>query len=136
MKRELKFIAWDGKRIIQNVVPTSKGNFGCWQKEGNEMVLLYSLKGKVMEFTGLKDSNDKDIYEDDVLSYTVFDHNDNDTQFKGVVNWVGSGFIVTQNPDVFSNGEYGIELFWVHNQDCELSVIGNIHENPELLGND
>jgi uncharacterized phage protein (TIGR01671 family) len=85
----------------------------------------------VRELTGLPDKNEVDICDGDKLSYTIFDHNDNDKQYTGVVKWFGSGFIVTQIPDDQGNGEYGIELFWIHNQDCEIEVIGNIHENKK-----
>ena len=87
------------------------------------------------QWTGLVDCNEVDVYDGDILNYTVFDMNDNDTQFKGVVKWVGCGFIITQIPDSLSNGEYGLELYWVAQQDCELEVIGNIHKNPELIKN-
>jgi uncharacterized phage protein (TIGR01671 family) len=85
------------------------------------------------QYIRLKDKNGKKIFEGDILYYTIFDHNDNDTQFKGVVKWFGAGFIVTQIPDKLCNGDYGLELFWVHNQDCEIEVIGNIHENKNLI---
>jgi uncharacterized phage protein (TIGR01671 family) len=83
----------------------------------------------VGQLIGLTDSIDIDICDGDELSYTIFDHNDNDKQYTGVVKWFGSGFVVTQVPDDQGNGEYGIDLFWIHSQDEELEVIGNIHEN-------
>ena len=88
---------------------------------------------ELIQFTGLKDKNGKEIYEGSILSYTVFDMNDNDTQFIGVVNWFGAGFIATQIPDSRHNGEYGIELYWIHNQDMELEIIGNKFEHKYLL---
>lgn len=126
MSREIKFRAWD--KSIKKMIQPHNGDFIKWHAMSNWKDCLI-----VMQFTGLLDKNGKEIYEGDIISYTIFDHNDHDTQFKGIIKWVGSGFIVTQIPDTLHNGDFGIELYWVWQQDEEFEVIGNIHQNPELL---
>tara|TARA_R110002167_G_scaffold290181_4_gene495223 strand:+ start:309 stop:704 length:396 start_codon:yes stop_codon:yes gene_type:complete len=125
MSREIKFRAWNGEQMVSPDYITRDG-IGYWKENS-----IPSYSTDLMQFTGLKDKNELDIYEGDELSYTIFDYNDNDKQYTGVVKWFSSGFVVTQVPDNQGNGEYGIELFWIYSQDDELEVIGNIHENKQ-----
>jgi len=90
-------------------------------------VTRYEVDPKTVgQFTGLHDKNDVEIYGGDIVDYTLFDAMDNDTQYKGVIE--------------FSGGVYWIEtdgtshmLYDVIMQDCELEVIVNIYENKSLL---
>lgn len=93
---------------------------------------------ELMQFTGLKDKNGKEIYESDVVRilYTGWrskDDNDKRTleQYKkdissiGVVEFELYKYIIKFNEGVYDNiipGNHG-----------ELEAIGNIYENPELL---
>ncbi|WP_300692344.1 MULTISPECIES: YopX family protein [Helicobacter] len=79
---------------------------------------LQQLKPELLEvefYTGFKDENGCKIYEGDIL----------DTgDFRDVVKFEKSkGWILQETLD--SLDDY---------QDLQLEVIGNIHENPELLG--
>ena len=70
----------------------------------------------VEQFTGLLDKNGREIYEGDVVKCrAVLDDN---KIFNKAVEWSNGGFI--------ANGALGVN----HNL---VEVIGNIHENPELL---
>lgn len=75
----------------------------------------------LMQSTGLKDKNGVEIFEDDVvkLKYTIA----NDLEFFKVNQFRGGAWRI-------DNSRRGSGL-WLRNEDCE--VIGNIHENPELL---
>lgn len=88
----------------------------------------------VGQYTGLTDAKGKRIFEGDVLDFTVFDCFDNDKQFKGVVKYDGSRFMLWHSwESEFYGADGGFELDWVADQDCELTVIGNIYDNPNLL---
>jgi len=70
----------------------------------------------LMQYTGLKDKNGKEIYEGDIVHYTSGEY------YMGA--WEFSGTVVIQN---FIADTY--DLWHAEN----LTVIGNIYENPELL---
>ena len=97
--------------------------------------LVLNAKGDCVEvvhlcrYTGLKDKDGKDgkeIYEGDIISFVVFDCFGNDRQYKGVVRWSDFGFVVEVSDDSF-------DLGWVAAKQDVLKVIGNIHDNPELM---
>jgi len=98
--REIKFRAWNPKtkEIIDNIflVPG----------ESTE---------NVMQYTGLKDRNGKEIYEGDIV------------KDEGVVFKKDAAFQVKNYPLM----NFFIEGF--EDKKSKLEVIGNIHENPELL---
>lgn len=98
----------------------------------------------VGQFTGLKDKNDRDIYEGDILRsdtypYSFYEEKDN---YYAVVWWSddNAAFVVetrvASHAKVkgISNGncEYLGELL-LKEEDSAFEVIGNIHDNPELL---
>lgn len=83
----------------------------------------------LMQFTGLKDKNSKEIYEGDILINVKYQNSDYVAK-PFIVEWANEqeycGFIART-----FNQEIG-ELFLNHNfLNCE--VIGTIYENPELL---
>lgn len=116
MSREIKFRAW-GKN--------SKEYLGS-SSDGFNMEELSRLAGQfkdweLEQYTGLKDKNGKEIYEGDILE-TV------DKAVRYIVVWDEDdlgywGKAITCTPD-----------FSMDTVDSDDEVIGNIHENPELLG--
>lgn len=75
MKREIKFRAWDGKQMYLRAginftgtceVPYSDGEWHTGDRPllGKEVVL--------MQFTGLKDKNGKEIYEGDLVKHSDY----------------------------------------------------------------
>ena len=121
--RELKFRAWEaGKMHYNGFVIHADGATeypqGGWDCSGHDD------KINIMQNTGLKDINGKDIYEGDILR----DGKGGD----GVVKWsnVLAGFIVFADNELCyineGNPDNTTRLTYTE-------IIGNIHENPELL---
>lgn len=129
--REIKFRAWNGKEMFTN-----------WDwltsEEGMGITLVGWLNNnyQVMQYTGLKDKNDKEIFEGDIIKISY-----------GTVNFENKKEIVT---DVY----FGKAAFRYRHKDesgsvldfnsvkivrgyeritQDVEIIGNIYENPELL---
>ncbi|WP_313845658.1 YopX family protein [Levilactobacillus namurensis] len=73
-------------------------------------------KGSAEQFTGLKDANGKEIYEDDVLE---------NPKYRSVVKFESGSFYA----DVIG----AANRFTLAGEWQTSVVIGNVHENPELL---
>jgi len=114
MKRKIKFRAWAWGFMDYNPRAYRDNLNECM--EDND----------IMQFTGLKDKNGKDIYEGDIIEMK---HAFKGRYHKGVVEmidwrWTMRNFFQGQLDipnEPFSEGTHYIE------------VIGNIYENPELL---
>jgi len=91
----------------------------------NEYDIFDLSEVNLMQFTGLKDKNGKEIYEGDIVSYFQPYANRTDIHF---VKWdnLFAGFGLFEK-----NNEWCKESDWLKIQ--EIVIIGNIHENPELL---
>lgn len=88
---------------------------------------------EVMQYTGLKDKNGKEIYEGDIIefSYDMFVGNFDTFVAKGKVVFKEGAFYV----EIFENERTTKDeayLLYSINLDT-IEVIGNIHDNPELL---
>ena len=78
----------------------------------------------LMQFTGIRDKKDNDIYEGDIISFAMTKPGRRES---GVVEWCNtccSGFRVQWMK--FGNND----RIAMHN---DIEVIGNIYENPELI---
>ena len=88
----------------------------------------------VCQYTGLTDKNGRKIFEGDICEFSVFDYNDHDTQYKGIVVYSGSRFMLWKSKESEYYGyDGGFDLDWVVSQDDEFKITGNIFDNPELL---
>ncbi|MDD3926358.1 MAG: YopX family protein [bacterium] len=141
--RQHKFRAWDEDneimRYSENDGEDSAYGPIVWQidSEGvhfEEMTMVDECVGgeheqnyryrapnqKIMEFTGLHDKDGKEAYEGDVFKRKFMDDSD-----IGVIKFKDGAFIVKWIKNTFSQG-----LIY-HLPEAE--IIGNIHENPDLL---
>ena len=112
-------------------------SYGYYAKSGeNHFILLdtdnednYSIVDPetVGQYTGLKDKNGKRIFEGDIVQWK----DENFNNYTSVVEWCGEKW----NYPAFDLAKHDYEcngLQYVH-EDCIIEVIGNIHDNPELL---
>ncbi|OES88558.1 hypothetical protein AJL01_09855 [Listeria monocytogenes] len=76
----------------------------------------------LMQYTGLKDKNGKKIFEGDIVNCKFFDRMVGD--IAGVINFIDCVWAVSD----FKNKRL-YQLIDVDN----IEIIGNIHENPELM---
>ena len=108
MSREIKFRAWHNKH--KEYLDGSVASMFRWLEEGQSINLE--------QYTGLKDKNGVEIYEKDKLRCQ---HN-----YIWIVGFNSHGCFVAHDPDD--------EMDFVLLDDWKFEVIGNIHQNPELLG--
>lgn len=81
----------------------------------------------LMQYTGLKDKNGKEIYEGDIIRWRIDDFEEW-TKFQIV--WGNDYPAFEINPCEFEECN-GLQFITSIEGECE--VIGNIYENPELL---
>lgn len=125
-KRKIKFRAWNGEQIIFPDYVDRKGI--AWWKENS----IPTYSDKVMQFTGVLDNKGVEIYEGDVVKGIM-------AKGAGIATRSGKEclFIV-----VFSESVKGWFLrqitklkgdFRGYPRFRETEVVGNIHQNPELI---
>ncbi len=129
--KNIKFRAWahgvDTMTFFDNVIVAtgelSEGKaWGMFFPSANGKVYLGGYSNP-MQFIGICDKHGKEIYEGDVVEWLV----NGDVRRKGIVEYVeDSGGYDLKN---FSD-EYHVCNDWLRG---EYEILGNIHENPELL---
>lgn len=138
--REIKFRAWDKrdeKMLVDDpfssVHPFAITPSGAVYGAGE---LLYDNElganstVVLMQYTGLKDKNGVEIYESDILQ----DHRER----RAIIVWHQANCEFLLNDlEEYQAGNYDepAYIIWDGQGWLGLEVVGNIYENPELLGN-
>lgn len=90
-----------------------------------------SHEGVLMQYTGLKDKNGKEIYEGDIIDI----HQTVNGENVFIIEITNTGLVIPSyrfNRNI--KYQYNVrELLEVNEYEKEIEVIGNIYENPELL---
>ena len=115
-QREIKFRVWDGKEM-REPPPLNE-----WDMEDGMFWVEY-CDNPIMQYTGMKDADGSDIYEGDIIH-----HNSENGPVLGV-EWgeEDGGWVALRRTGTLS----GVVLNESYAGRCV--IIGNIHQNPELL---
>jgi hypothetical protein len=121
--RQIRFRAWheNMKQYFLNLFIDFSGNIGVWNNEESEIDFSLYPFLVLEQFTGLLDKNGKEIYEGDILKSDTY-------KVVWVIFWNDTSARLEVKD---ANGLLPAELCYINLQIHY--VIGNIHENPELL---
>ena len=127
--REIKFRAWlkeEKKMVNVETMDFTDKTIRCLKK--NEFINAYLLRRvsfddvELMQYTGLNDKNDKEIYEGDILFFR-------DENMKYVVVWQDTAFII----ESIEIRKYSEKMYWLDDTEICCEIVGNIYENKNLL---
>lgn len=126
--RDIRFRVWDNgeKQYLPEDVycvlnRTEFGAFGQMTKDWKdyrEGEYFYDASQLLEQFTGLTDKNGKEIFEGDRVVYTL-NHDSTQKEIESVVEWYKHA--------------WRLNRLWLLTEICSIEVIGNIHDNPELV---
>ena len=129
--REIKFRAWlkEDKKMV-NVETMDFTDKSIQYLKKSEIINAYILRREsddveLMQYTGLKDKNGKEIYEGDIVLIKL---DETSTWHKTVVGFKKGAFIAS-----LIDGEDYIYIFNRGFDSNDFEILGNVYENKSLL---
>ena len=123
-----KFRAWDSWRkrmsVVDRIYIDTEGvrlydDFGEYWRDFRD--------AKLMQLTGLKDKNGKEIFEGDIVQFEdCYEVSDFLYINTGIIEWCQGGFHVTNRDSVLMED-------LLDGDSLDVTIFGNIYENKELL---
>ena len=134
MNREIKLRAWQkDKKVMMDVKEYDFENKEIWA-ENITGAWYKDCKLEIMQYTGLKDKNGKEIYEGDIVSSYVQTGKESS---RSIIVWedeeLYSGWNIKVIKDFYPPNKEGCIIPISRNDVMDYEVIGNIYENSELL---
>ena len=131
--REIRFRVWDKKEKTMNY--SAEGRIVDGRLIAFDLMIewrrnIYSSEWELMQFTGLLDKNGKEIFEGDILKC---ERDYWETPRNLVVEWNEDCWALLKTDDPVDsevlnhNSSFNVPEYY-------REVIGNIYENPELVG--
>lgn len=133
--REVKFRAWDKKtskmRYLDEHLDFRHMTTPKYENQTIDLsaAIRYSELIELMQYTGLKDKNGREIYEGDTLA--------DERGYKAVVTWYQpDATLQLVDVEEYVRGRLDEEAYIINTSQgwVALEIVGNTHENPELLG--
>ena len=133
MNRDIKFRLWSkiGKKFIETDNPdldfviNNNGYLYSIENFYGEIYVLPQMDIEVLQFTGLKDRNGKEIYEGDVIKLIYFKD--------GRKREIGKVVFLHYQASFGIIDRDGNEYPLYRNTATQIEIIGNIYEDPSLL---
>ncbi|MEW2987155.1 YopX family protein [Lacticaseibacillus rhamnosus] len=127
MKQEIKFRAWNKKdKVMVDVAAMNFGPSGLWSliEDADDAELQLEDNYELMQYTGLKDKNGREIYEGDIVRTGEDNIGDPDPTIGQVIMREGSWLIENEKKQ---------EEIGLFSEITSREVIGNIFEDNQLL---
>jgi hypothetical protein len=143
--REIKFrgVNYDGELVYglpAKDLPNSTAYYDeysyrlCWHPESGGQANCPIKNGTLMQYTGLKDKNGVEIYENDLiscLSYPFYSNGLNN--YVAEIVWYDDAAMFGYEYHRISDRVTGNVVGGSLDELEDIEIIGNIHQNPELL---
>lgn len=122
----------DDKKMHDVIFLNYENNSVEWYNGNNKKRAAFIEEVPTLQCTGLKDKNDKDIYDGDILKFKLLENfgafgtKEKYIEIIAPVIYEYGGFFIEQSENNIFLGQLPMS---------EIEVVGNIYENPELLEN-